>query len=178
MDKICTTRRKTLDTMCQMASIPFERDDREEAQLSSAIGVRSRGVLIVGGRFSEVFEKGAVLCRKRVSRKTTTKRAAATQVNWQAGSYGDEARQKKTLTRRGCENGWSSVNWRKTERNCFLNLGQKNVPTAGVANRRKLCGHARLWFSSDIGCSNNNGARMFDLCWSGKVTRGVWMVGV
>ena len=116
MDKICTTRRKMLDTMCQMASIVSERGDWEETDLSSAIGVRSRGVLIVGGEFSGVFEKGAVLCRKGVSQKTETKRVALTQVKWQAGSYGDDAPKKKMLTRAACETGWSSVNWWKTER--------------------------------------------------------------
>ncbi len=178
MDTFHTIRRKTLDMMCQMASFVLERAGRRESDLSSAIGVRSRGVLIVGGQFSGVFEKGAVLCRKGFRGNTATKRVAATQVKWQAGSYGEETRKKKMLTRDACETGWSSVNWWKTERKCFLNLGQKNVPTVGVANRRKLCAHKTLRFSSEFGCSNRNWTRMFDLCQSGKDTRGVWMVGV
>ena len=117
MDTIYTTRRKTLDMMCQMTSVVFERADWKEVGFSSAIGGRSRGVLIVGGEFSGVFEKGAVCGRKRFRGNTATKRVAVTQVISQAGSYDDDARKKKMLTRGACETGWSSVNWWKTERN-------------------------------------------------------------
>jgi len=120
MDKLYTTGRKMLDTMCQITSILCERDDREESGLSNTIGVRSRGVLIVGDRFSEALDKSAVLCRKEVSPGTGKKCVAAAQVGWPARRYDDDAGEKKMLTRAACETGWSSVNWWKTERKIWV----------------------------------------------------------
>ena len=114
MDRNHTIRRKTLDTMCQLTSILFDRADWKETDLSNTIGVRSRGVLIVGGQFSEALEKTAVSCLKDVSHGTEKKRGEATQVVWPARRYDDDAGKKKMLTRAACETGWSSVkSWEK-----------------------------------------------------------------
>ena len=140
MNKLYTTRRKTLDTMCQITSILCERVDREESGFSNTIGGRSRGVLIVGGQFSEALEKGVVLCRKDVSHGTEKKCRKATQVGWPARRYDDDAGEKKMLTRAACETGWSRVkSWKKAGKTTgekFSQKGGTRIDVSGCADRR------------------------------------------
>ena len=107
LDKNRTIREKTLDMVCRMTSILFEHGDRKEETLSSAIGGRSRAVLIVRDGHLGVFEKEAVWGRKRVARGTAKRCDDVTQVVSGTRGYGEGGREEKMLThvcrkRRGC----------------------------------------------------------------------------
>ena len=94
-----TTRKFSLDMVCQITSIVLESAIRKVGAFTNTIGGRSRGVRLVGGRFHRVFEKEVVLCGKQETEKTGSKCENVTQVVSRVGSYDDEERTKKFLHR-------------------------------------------------------------------------------
>jgi hypothetical protein len=97
MNKNYTTRKFSLDRVCQKASIDIESAVRKVGDFSNTIGGPSRGVLIVGGLRKGVFEKSPVLAREENSCWSTKNGSAATQVGSDAGGYGDAVVGEKYL---------------------------------------------------------------------------------
>ena len=97
-----TTRKFSLDMVCQITSIFLESPVRKVGAISNTIGGPSRGVLKVDAEISELFEKSSEASNNRIEPNRGEKRLASTQVGCRATSYDRRRATKKILTGAAC----------------------------------------------------------------------------